>query len=96
MPTFEEVVHEARRDGRICPQPGKWHELWELLPDKHRKGNGWEPSLPLILAAWDETPHMMKMIRLQEHIKWAEDHGALQKIYDYMVGLKPDDWFYGK
>jgi len=95
MITVDEVLKEAVRDGRICPQPTNWNELWEMLPDKKRKGNGWEPSLPLILAAWYDTPHMIKIMRFHEHIRWAEDHGALEKVYDYMIGLKPEDWYCG-
>jgi hypothetical protein len=26
--------------GRICPEPGKWHGLWEMLTDKKRVGSG--------------------------------------------------------
>jgi hypothetical protein len=56
MATKEEVLAEAQRNNRVCPQPQKWSELYELLPNKRRKGNGWEPSLPLILAAWWDAP----------------------------------------
>jgi hypothetical protein len=31
--------------------------------------------LPLILAAWLDTPVLAKMKRLREHIEWARDHG---------------------
>lgn len=95
MPTIDEVLKEASRDGRICPQPPKWNELWEMLPNKNRKGAGWEPALPLILAAWHDTPHLSKIIRFQEHIRWADAHGALQEIYDYLISLKHEDWYYG-
>jgi len=48
---LEEVLIEARRNQRVCPQPRKWKELYDLLPGKRRKANSWEPSLPLILNA---------------------------------------------
>jgi hypothetical protein len=48
---LEELLHFVQSEGRICPESGKWHELWEMLPDKKRVGNGWQPPLPLILAA---------------------------------------------
>lgn len=38
-------------EGRVCPIPTRWNELWELLPGRHRVGSGWVPPLPLILGA---------------------------------------------
>lgn len=52
MITFDDVMDETRKNNRVCPQPVRWQELYEMLPDKKRIGNGWEPALPLILAAW--------------------------------------------
>lgn len=90
--TLEEVLAEAKKHKRICPLPQKWNELYKILPDKKRKGNGWEPALPLILAAWWDTPAMLKMIRLQEHIEWASEHGALDAVRDFLMNLKEEEW----
>ncbi len=65
-----------------------WNALWELWPDRKRVGGGWEPPLPLILAAWDDTPDMLKMHRLAEHIEWAAGHGALESITVFLRGLR--------
>lgn len=92
MATLEEVLAEAQKNSRICPQPQKWQELYELLPDKKRKGAGWEPSLPLILAAWWDTPAMSKMLRLREHIEWADAHGCLEQIHSFLLALPEDQW----
>jgi hypothetical protein len=46
----------------------------------------------LILAAWNGTPAMLKMLRVAEHIEWAEKHGALNEISLFLYGLKEDDW----
>jgi hypothetical protein len=32
--------------------------------------------VPLILAAWWDTPAMMKTLRWKETIAWAEEHGV--------------------
>lgn len=96
MTTLSEVIQEIEKDGRICPQPDKWHKLWEMLPNKKRKGAGWEPPLPLILAAWYDAPIILKKIRIQEHIKWAETHGMLEDVYNFLKSLKPEDWYYGE
>ena len=84
MTTLEEVLAEAQKSNRICPQPQKWNQLYELLPEKKRKGTGWEPSLPLILGAWWDTPAMSKMLRLREHIEWAAAHGCLAQVYSFL------------
>lgn len=86
------LLDYVRADGRVCPVPTRWHELWELLPDRHRAGGGWEPPLPLILAAWWTTPALAKMLRLQEHIRWAADHGALEAVDAFLRSLPDDEW----
>lgn len=90
------LLEYAKADGRICPMPDYWNQLWEMLPDKKRVGMGWEPSLPLILAAWWDTPLLSKIVRFDEHIHYAAEHGALDEVDDYLRGLKPEQWFYGK
>src|SRR5204862_350805 len=63
-----------------------------LLPDRRRAVDAWEPALPLILAAWPETPAMLKMGRLAEHIQWAEKHNALPEVAAFLRGLREDEW----
>jgi hypothetical protein len=94
LQTQEDILALARRNQRVCPLPQQWNRLYELLPDKRRVGNGWQPALPLILAAWDTTPAMMKMLRLQEHIEWATDHGALPQVARFLASLPEDQWLH--
>lgn len=91
--TLAQVLIEVEKNGRVCPQPMRWNELYNILPDCRRKGGGWEPALPLILAAWD-TPISLKKLRLREHLEWAESHGCLQQVYDFIVGLSEEDWYH--
>jgi hypothetical protein len=63
-----------------------------MLPERRRKVGGWEPPLPLILAAWASTPALPKIVRLREHILWAAEHGALQEAYDSLRSLTQDEW----
>jgi len=79
-------------EGRVCPMPDYWNQLWEMLPDKKRVGSGWEPSLPLILTAWD-SPALPKIMRLQEHIRYAAEHGALDEVDKFLRALSNDQWF---
>ena len=90
--TVETLVAFCRENGRVCPQPPLWNELWGMLPERQQVGVGWEPPLPLILAAWDTTPALSKMIRLEDHIRWAEWHGVLAKVSAFVRGLAEEDW----
>ena len=73
--------------------PKAWQQLWEMLPDKTtRVRDVWEPASPLILAAWHETPVMLKMVRLAEHIQWAAKHNALPEVAAFLRGLREDEW----
>ncbi|OGP84606.1 MAG: hypothetical protein A2V87_02935 [Deltaproteobacteria bacterium RBG_16_58_17] len=90
------MLQFVQSEGRICPEPGKWHDLWEMLPDKKRIGSGWQPPLPLILAAWDNTSGIEKMLRLRQHIQYAVEKGILN-IDQYLRNLTQNDWhFVGK
>ena len=86
----------VKAEGRVCPMPNFCNELWKMLPErKQRSSGGWEPSLPLILAAWGDTPALSKMIRLAEDINYASEHGVLDEVDQYLRSLKADQWAYG-
>ena len=90
----ESLIAFCREHSRVCPIPPRWNALWELLPERKRIGGAWEPSLPLILAAWHDTPAMLKMLRLAEHIEWAAAHGALESVAAFLRDLREDEWFH--
>ena len=87
MATLEEALAEIQKNNRVCPQPQKWQQLYEMLPQKQRKGAGWEPGLPLILAAWWDAPELAKMLRLREHIEWSAAHGCLDEVFNFLIWL---------
>jgi len=37
-------------------------------------------------------PAMLKIVRLAEHIKWAEKHNALANVEAFLRGLREDEW----
>ena len=94
MVTIDEVLRESQKNNRICPLPYKWQELFDILPEKRRTNTSWEPSPPLILAAWATTPALYKVIRLKEHIEWAASHHYLDEVYSFLCGLQEDQWFH--
>ena len=79
-PTLDDAFAEASKNGRVCPNPIFWNELYELLPDRKRVGQGWEPPLPLILAAWWDAPALSKYLRLREHLEWRPSMAAWQVL----------------
>ena len=72
--------------------PQHWHRLWEMLPNRAQVGAGWQPPVPLILAAWYDTPPISKMLRLAEHIEWAAKHDALDSVGRFLRELREEDW----
>jgi hypothetical protein len=96
MPTLADAIAETEKNGRVCLQPLKWNELWVKLPSRTRRGANWEPPPPLILAAWWETPVLSKKLRFREHLEWADKHGAMNEIYDFIIHLREDQWYHGE
>lgn len=55
-------------------------------------GGGWNPALPLILAAWADTPALVKTLRLEEHIRYAEANNVLPEVDTFLRGLAEEEW----
>ena len=89
---LQSLIDYCSENERVCPMPSKWNDLWEMLPNRSRVGGGWEPALPLILAAWYDTPVMLKVLRLREHLEWAEQHGSLDAVDKFLRDLPEMDW----
>ncbi len=92
--SVQNLIAYCRENGRVCPMPQRWSALWEMLPNRTRVGAGWQPPLPLILGAWHDTPGLLKMLRLAEHIEWAAEHGGLEAVARFLRALSEDEWFH--
>ena len=92
--TLHEYLVDLKESNRVCPMPKPWNEMYEMLKGKRRVGFGWEPSLPLILAAWYDTPLISKHLRFREHLEWAEKQVQLEDIIEYLDTLKEEDWLH--
>jgi hypothetical protein len=90
--TSQSLIAYCRKNGRVCPKPYLWNNLWKLLPNRRQIGVGWQPSLPLILAAWHHTSNLEKMLRLAEHVERAEKHGKLAEVAAFIRNLSEDEW----
>lgn len=93
MITFESVWDYCQQNNRAIPKD--WNGFYQRLKNKRQKpSGGWEPPLPLILAAWDSSMPIEKVMRFREHIEWAEKQGQLDEILNYLKSLSEDDWFH--
>lgn len=92
---IEEVISYCRSNDRVCPMPNYWNILFNKLKNiRQLPSGGWEPSLPLILSAWHKATVKAKQIRLTEHIYWAAKENQLNEIFEYLKGLKEENWFH--
>jgi hypothetical protein len=90
---FAALLAYVTEKGRICPQPQRWNELWELLPNRRQNPNGgWNPPLPLILGAWHYTTGLDKILHLREHIEYAYQNGVFDEIDRFLRRLSESDW----
>jgi len=93
---LKSLIEYVQSEGRVCPVPDFWNNLWEMLPNaKGKQSGGWNLSPPLILAVWWDATAEQKRERLILHIKYAADHGVLDKADEFIRGLIPDQWAYG-
>lgn len=96
MNKTEELFEYCISNNRVCPIPTLWDKLWQRLKNKKQIGLGWQPPLPLILAAWDTTSDNDKQLRLKEHIIWATKQDQFDEIYDFLYLLNENEWHYIK
>ena len=83
---------ERRR--MLCPQPGKWHEIYQAL--ERARENRQDPYIPkvpvpLILNGWVFTEDWEKELRWKETTAWAERYGFADEIPQ----IDEEDKYYG-
>lgn len=89
METFETLWQYYTENRRVIPRD--WNKFYNLLQNKKQKPlGGWEPSLPLILAAWDITMPIDKQLRFKEHVKWAIDNQQNEEAGSYLRKLSEE------
>lgn len=90
--TVQQVLTEARRFNRVCPLPEQWQQLYDLLPAKIISGGSSQPPPPISGPAWHATSAMPKRMCLRDHIEWAEHHGALEVVMQFLQSLPESQW----
>jgi DNA modification methylase len=93
METFESLWDCCTINNRLIPKD--WQKLYNMLKNKRQKpSGGWEPALPLVLAAWHNTMPIEKQLRFKEHIQWAAENGQIEEIGAYIRSLSEENWYH--
>ena len=90
---FDALWAECTAKHRLVPMPPQWSHLYGLLKNTRQKpSGGWEPPLPLILAAWHHATPIEKQLRFKEHLEWARQHNQLDQIGAFLRALPEAQW----
>lgn len=90
---FDALWADCTENDRVVPMPPQWSQLYGLLKNTRQKASGgWEPPLPLTLAAWHHTTPVEKQLRFKEHLKWARQHDQLEPIGALLRALPEAQW----
>mgnify|MGYP000856971202 CR=1 FL=1 len=84
--TFDTLWKHCTSNNRVCPMPMKWNDLFNMLKEKE------SINIPLILNGWEMSSPLEKMLRFEEHIKWASKQKQLEEIGQFLRSLKEEDW----
>lgn len=82
------------KDDYFCPLPPIWSDICGKLCavwEKEGSNPADKPPVPLILAAWYDTPGLMKLLRWKDTIAWAQRHNCSHLIPE----LKENEKFRG-
>ena len=90
---LKDLERYCTSNGRVCPLPESWYQLWKLLPRPEKKGDGaLAPPEPLILSSWGATSDTEKRERLRDQLLWAVFSGRLGEVDAFLRNLPTDAW----
>lgn len=90
---FDVLWNYCKSNGRVVPR--SWDKFYKLLANKRQlPTGGWQPPLPLILAAWHETSPLEKHLRFKVHVEWGCNQGQIHEIAEFLIALAEDDWYH--
>jgi hypothetical protein len=92
--TVGTVLALSKKNNRVCPLPGQWLMLHDILTlNGTRKLKPYPPE-PVVGRTWVSTSAMNKRIRMRDMIMWAADYGGLSAVHDFLLHLDEDEWLH--
>lgn len=85
------MIDDIFRNNRVCPNPMIWNDLYKMMCEDL---NEQKISKPLILAGWNFSSDMEKLIRFKEHLSLI-DFKTDNRIKDFILNMKEEDWYHG-
>ncbi len=89
---LESLLAFIRSNGRVCPEPEYWNEMWNVLCSREPRPTQVKPGLPLILGGWHYSSDDDKRDCLEAQVRWAAAHGRLGEVDAFLRGIRDDEW----
>jgi hypothetical protein len=90
--TVQDVMVEARRYNRVCPQEPQWQRLHALLLQQPAPEE--PPPPPMTPSEAAVAPPLAKRLRVRDQVEWAERHGLLREVLGFLRSLPEEDWLH--
>jgi hypothetical protein len=87
--TVDELVAQARRHNRACPQQAQWLRLYHELGGSHATDL---PPPPI--EFWRKLSGLQKRLFFREYLEWADRRGRLAVLARFMDSLSEADWLH--
>lgn len=94
--TASAALEVALQNQRVCPMPGAWLQLHDILTLGGRRRLEPQPPSPLVGRAWVGASLAAKRARLQEFVLWARDYGGLRALHEFLEALDEAEWLHGE
>jgi hypothetical protein len=85
---------EARRNNRVCPQPAKWQQLYQMLTVKSQPDSGRQLAPPPVGTAWLETPPLAERMFFRDQLEWAAAHECIEDVFSFLKRLPEPHWYH--
>lgn len=90
------ILEFALDNARVCPMPGAWLQLYEVLTLRGQRRLEPQPPEPLFGRAWVATSPGAKRARLRDLVIWARDYGGLRALQDFLLALDEEEWLHAE
>ena len=102
---LNELINFLKEKNIICPLPIIWNDMYKLMVREiHTRESNWVVDTiyenygtppPLVLNGWNFSTDDEKKERFLEHLNIANKNGKLGLIKNFLMKVKPVDFYYG-